>query len=199
MAKWDLKMTPEEFYRQGPDPFNIQDDPVEVEKRKDVQMLLSREDNPFVPGIEPYKRGIDLACGEGWFTKVYAEYCEEMYACDISETAIKRAEEECPGVKYFAHDITKPFGRAMDRNFDLVVLGEAIYYINPKDIRNLANSIYSILKDDGDFYIIVSQCYHQFDIAGMFFDEIDFHTTFISRPFSDSDDEYIIMKGRKKL
>lgn len=75
---------------------------------------------------------LEIGCGEGHQTQALCALADEVYGIDVSATAIERARQRLPQVRFAASDIhDQPFGNDQDR-FDLVVACEVLYYI--KDI-----------------------------------------------------------------
>lgn len=75
---------------------------------------------------------LEIGCGEGHQTQALCALADEVYGIDVSATAIERARQRLPQVRFAACDIhDQPFGNEQDR-FDLVVACEVLYYI--KDI-----------------------------------------------------------------
>jgi 2-polyprenyl-3-methyl-5-hydroxy-6-metoxy-1,4-benzoquinol methylase len=69
---------------------------------------------------------IDLGCGTGWFTQALTN-CGEALGIDLSEEAIKTAQDNFPGVKYRAgnvYEMDLPKGC-----FDIVVSQEVIAHV----------------------------------------------------------------------
>lgn len=79
---------------------------------------------------ERYRHALEVGCAEGWFTSALAPRADRITAVDISRRAIRRARREygrLPNVRFIAGDILRMRFRA--RSFDLVLLGEAIYFV----------------------------------------------------------------------
>lgn len=91
---------------------------------------------------------LELACGAGQGLGYLAEAAKRIVGSDIDEKNLSFARREYSGRKdieihgFDAQDI--PFG---DRSFDVVILYEALYYI--EDAGRFINEAYRILRDDG--------------------------------------------------
>lgn len=148
-------MTPDEWYQTGTDPWKVAEIAEELNKAETILNLIPEAD-----------MGIDLGCGEGIFTKLYKKKIKNLWACDISPTAITRAKEENMGINFFVHDITMP----LDTNdkFDVVLINEVLYYIHPNHWRTVSENIYRMLKPKGVLVITCGQFFTLRDINDMF-------------------------------
>lgn len=74
----------------------------------------------------------EIGCGEGHQSEYLSRLSEELYAIDVSVTAIERARTRVPKAQFAATDLqSQPWG---DRRFDLVTACEVLYYMS--DIRD---------------------------------------------------------------
>lgn len=103
------------------------------------------------------KSVLDLACGEGFFTRMLANLePSELMGIDISEELIKKAvaaEKQHPlGIDYRVGDALK---LKLERKFDLIT---AVYLLNyatsPGDLATMCESVYAHLSDGGKFCTI---------------------------------------------
>lgn len=152
--KWDLEMSPEEWYQEE-DPWGVSEKEEEWEK---AYFILD-----IIPNAES---GLDLGCGEGVFTKLYKRKIKNLSACDISPTAIERAKENVDGVNFFVQDMTQKFD--MKERFDMVLINEVLYYINPKKWKQMSENIYGLLKPKGKLLVTCGQYFEIGDIEEMF-------------------------------
>jgi cyclopropane fatty-acyl-phospholipid synthase-like methyltransferase len=142
--------------------------------------------------------GIDLACGEGYWTHLFAQKCKEMHGCDISENAIKRAIGDEPlNVAFFQKDMTriKDDKYLNKHEYDLVILMDALYYVKPENWKDVAEGVYSLLKEGGTFIICNGQYFDEADIRDIF-KKIDWEVI-ITSPFKlrTHCEYYVLMKG----
>jgi len=99
-----------------------------------------------------YHRILDLACGTGRHTLYLAGRGFEVYATDVSRTALKMAEAKAENlglnnIHFLEHDMRSiPFA---DGLFDAVICTLAIHHGLASQIRQTVNEIYRVLKDGG--------------------------------------------------
>lgn len=99
-----------------------------------------------IPKIE-YENVLDIGCGQGFITKDLLG--KNLYGVDISESAIKYAKENCPGVNFQLGSIFE-IDKLFDFQFDLIIITGVLY---PQYIGNSCSLIYllidKILKKNG--------------------------------------------------
>jgi 2-polyprenyl-3-methyl-5-hydroxy-6-metoxy-1,4-benzoquinol methylase len=94
------------------------------------------------------KKIYEIACGNGFLSRLLKQAVNEVRASDISESLIEFAKNkyETKGIKYEVRDATD-FSKMPSSHFDAVVMHQGIFYI--KDLRKLAKGINKILKPGG--------------------------------------------------
>src|SRR5262245_11379044 len=102
----------------------------------------------FVKG----KRVLDLACGEGYGSKMMAATASSILGIDIDDQTIQHAKEKygTENLQFVAGSILSvPI--ADDHFFDIIVCFEAIEHID--DHEKLLNEVKRLLKPDGIFIV----------------------------------------------
>jgi SAM-dependent methyltransferase len=178
--RWEKDMKPLDEWYAEKDPWKVRTDPDEWKKAKEIEKHL----------YDRYGTGIDLGCGEGIFTSIYAKRCGKMFGCDISKVAIERAKSYFPSIEFFQCDITKPIRKNL--KFDLVMCNEVLYYLKPEDCKKVAKNVYRLLKPGGHLVVSLSHYYLLAELYDMF-KEIDWNTM---TNFDYKDDYTIIIGGR---
>ena len=179
-GKWNLKMSPDEWYKT-PDPWKVFFNEEEENKCSFICSLIEYN------GI-----GIDIGCGEGYFTECYASI-KDFFGWDISRLAIGRAKSRRHNARYFVADITqKGF---LGKDIETIILSEVLYYIHPSKWEIVAENIYNLLKDNGQLILSVGQYFTESDIRKIF-SRIEFDKVF--KLPSEKYEYNLIMSGRKK-
>ena len=89
------------------------------------------------------------ACGNGYLARQLIEKgAKEIWASDVSETLIKRAQKKSKGITYLVRDASSIKGLPRDY-FDAVIIHNGIFYI--KDLDTLFKGMYELLKPGGVF------------------------------------------------
>jgi len=98
---------------------------------------------------------LDIACGEGYGSRLLAKCAEKVIGADIDNGSIKIAEEKSVGLKnltFFRQDVTKTTFE--DHAFDVVVSMETIEHVPEEPYFN---EIKRILKRNGIFILSTPQ------------------------------------------
>ena len=101
-----------------------------------------------------YRRGLEIGCGGGSFTRLIAPLCAELVAIDVSEHAIERARAADVGtdVEYRVANVIE-LDLEREGTWDLVVLTETAYYLGwlyPMfDVAWLAHSLHQATRAGG--------------------------------------------------
>jgi len=108
--------------------------------------MLNQEDPPL--------RGIfEAGCGEGVFTRMLASAYPktEVFGCDISKTAINRAQERAPkNSTVRVLDLGKDKIPLEDDSVSVIVLGDVLYYLrNNEEVDFCIAELDRILVDSG--------------------------------------------------
>lgn len=112
----------EDLYRTDPDPWLLASAPYETRKRAITMASLPRE---------AYRRGFEPACAGGELTALLAERCEQLVATDPVPVAVGRVRERAlPNVEVAQGSLPHDWPPG---SFDLVVLGEILYFLGADD------------------------------------------------------------------
>jgi 2-polyprenyl-3-methyl-5-hydroxy-6-metoxy-1,4-benzoquinol methylase len=121
-------------FSRGADPFHY-DSGSDYEKERLAAMEAAL-------GKRDFARVLEVGCAEGAFTERLARKSRRLTAVDISSVALARARErlkEKSGVDFVETDIRdwNPEG-----TFDLIVLGDVLYYIDKPMVRELFEAVF---------------------------------------------------------
>lgn len=100
-------------------------------------------------GNMKFGRGLDVGCGEGVFSKMLLNVCEQVDGIDISRSAIERASSKYrtyPSLRFSVTDIVKA---DFDSKYDLIVCAEVLYYLNRRQLKKLVSRIPGWLCEGG--------------------------------------------------
>lgn len=151
----------DQLYRAAGDPYGTELPRYRYQRRK-YEGLLS-----LLPRRR-YRRALDLGCGLGSFTRKLAPFVDEILGVDISAEAVARARALSsghPNVRYSRQDI---LGMAAPRSgFDLVVLADTLYYVEPLSaatLRAVAGRVSGLLAPGG-LLLLADHYFFGFDAA----------------------------------
>lgn len=137
------RCTPEAFeqrYREYTDPWNFQTSPYE---RTRYEMTLAALTQPrYFYAFEP-------GCSIGELTALLAQRCQQVFATDVSPSAVRRARQRCSA--YDNVHIECADLRELDLQIrpDLIVLSEIAYYFDSPRLAELAHQLSDALRDGG--------------------------------------------------
>lgn len=153
-----MSAQPDSMYFEGlyqqQDPFGYRSRWYEARKR---DILLST-----LPRVR-FARGWELGCSNGELTEGLAARCEALLATDMSERAVVLARErvgERSDVEIIqaCHPAQWPHG-----NFDLIVLSEIGYYLQPEVLADLIERLQDALVPEG--VLVACHWKHAFEQA----------------------------------
>jgi predicted TPR repeat methyltransferase len=77
-----------------------------------------------------YGRALELGCGAGAFTRLFAPLCDRVLAIDLAPAAIERARAlGLPDVEFRTGNAMEHEAWATDGPWDLIVINDTIYYL----------------------------------------------------------------------
>ena len=119
----------EKLYTANPDPWNFADSAFEQQKYfATINMLGGRH----------FSRGLEIGCSIGVLTKLLAEHCDKLLAVDFVAQALVQAAARCAGESHVTFECMRVPQTWPAGQFDLIVLSEILYFLQPADIACLA-------------------------------------------------------------
>ena len=119
----------ERLYAANPDPWNFAASAYEAQKYAATLAML---------GERHFARGLEVGCSIGVLTKLLAGLCQPLLAVDIVEQAVAQAKARCAGAPHITFECVQVPQNWPVGQFDLVVLSEVLYFLNPVDIARTA-------------------------------------------------------------
>ncbi len=136
----DRRETFERLFANGDDPWGLQTSDYERAKRDATLAAL---------GGRRFTRGLEIGCATGLITERLAPWCDDLFAMDISQTALERARARLAGhrsVRFIQGEVPSywPSG-----SFDLIVLSEVLYFLSREEIGQVARASWRSLQQGG--------------------------------------------------
>jgi trans-aconitate methyltransferase len=101
-----------------------------------------------------YRRCYEPGCSIGLLTRMLAPRCDEILAVDSIESAVRQAAD---AVRDFPHvqvrRATLP-AEMPDGRYDLIVIGDLLYYLSTDDLDVLLDGLIDRLEPDGDIVAV---------------------------------------------
>ncbi len=95
---------------------------------------------------------LDLCCGSGQATRFLVQYFQDVTGLDVSPVSLERARGNVPQAQYVeALAEEMPFG---NNQFDLVHTSVAMHEMKPKQLQQIFQEVYRVLKPGGVFAMV---------------------------------------------
>lgn len=134
------------MYRASDDPWGF--DTRWYEERK-YQLTLAA-----LPQ-QRYRNAFEAGCSIGVFSELLAARCDSLLAVDLSERATAIAADRLAPVADRVQVQTRDFVEDWPKgSFDLIVLSEVLYYLDPAQFEAVLRRSREALTDDGDLVAV---------------------------------------------
>lgn len=120
------------LYQENEDPWNYESSDYEAEKYEASLCALPREQ---------YQKAFEIGCSIGVFTVALARRCRNLLSVDLSASALERAKERCRGFPHVNFKLMSLPAEYPPDVFNLTVLSEVGYYLEPEDLARLSERI----------------------------------------------------------
>ncbi len=135
----------EGLYTADPDPWGFASRDYEAAKYADTLAAL---------GGARARRGLEMGCSIGVFTRHLAPYCDALVATEVSSTALDKARERCADLANVQFRLASRVTDGIDGAFDLMVLSEIVYYWDDRDLAAVAAAIDRALEPGGRLLLV---------------------------------------------
>ena len=101
-----------------------------------------------------YRRCYEPGASIGLLTRMLAERCDEVLAVDSVDAAVEQLRSttgDLPGVRAEVADLP---AELPDGTFDLIVVGDLLYYFAAADLGKLLDGLAERLEPDGDLVLV---------------------------------------------
>ena len=101
-----------------------------------------------------YRRCYEPGCSIGLLTRMLAPRCDEILAVDAIDSAVRQARE---AVRDFPHVRVEQAivpAELPDGTYDLIVVGDLLYYLSTEDLDALLDGLVERLEPDGDMVAV---------------------------------------------
>jgi len=132
----------ERLYAGNPDPWDFETSRYEHEKYEATIAAL---------GGRRFCSALEIGCSIGVFSLRLAAHCDQLLAVDVVESALAQARARCASlghVRFENRNLPQDWPEQR-QNYDLIVISEVLYFLNPADIRRLAECCAASLVPGG--------------------------------------------------
>jgi SAM-dependent methyltransferase len=142
---------------------------------------------------ERYRRGYEPGCAVGVLTRMLAGRCDELLAVDSVPAAVAQARAAVHDLRHVRVEVASVPRDLPDGTFDLVVIGDLLYYLSAADQAALLDGVIDRLEPGSDLV-----CVHFRDRGdGGGYDGFNAHAALTARPGLDHlvhhDDEWFVL------
>ena len=135
----------EKIYAQDPDPWKYRTSTYERDKYAATIEALP----------EPrFQRGFDIGCSNGVLTQKLASRCDQLLAIDTVESALAQARTICADAPHVTFARMRIPNEWPETGFDLIMISEVLYYLDPSDIRRTASACLRSLEAEGAIVLV---------------------------------------------
>jgi len=134
----DRSHTPERFnrfYWLDKDPFGAKDSKYEVSKQDRLLELIAKREN---------QRGLDVGCGNGFFSRRIAAHCHSLHGIDFSSRAIQLAQENCKEAQNISLESVDIRDFDSSDLFDLLICSEVLYYLQGQALDDVVQKLHRL-------------------------------------------------------
>lgn len=134
----------EALYARDPDPWRMETSAYEAAKYDATLAALP-------PG--PIGTALEVGCSIGVLTARLARRCDRVLALDVSPTALARARErpDTATVEWRRAEVPRDWPQG---TYDLVVLSEVLYFLEPDELRETARLVARDLASRGTVLLV---------------------------------------------
>jgi SAM-dependent methyltransferase len=111
----------------------------------------------FLSYLNPNSSILDLGCGPGLASKIFYEAKHTVTCLDSSKEMLRIASEEVHNASFILGDIRELGNIFYPKSFDGIWAGGSLLHMSKKEIPEVFNQIYSVLRNNGIFYLSVKQ------------------------------------------
>ena len=130
----------EKMYAHDSDPWNFSSSPYELNRYSAIIQAL---------GKRRYHHAFEPGCSVGVLTERLADRCDQVYASDLSPTAVATARQRCSRLSNVRVEC-RPLEQApVPQGVDLLVLSEIGYYFEPNRWGALTNCLINSVVQHG--------------------------------------------------
>jgi cyclopropane fatty-acyl-phospholipid synthase-like methyltransferase len=143
-GSWD-KTVFDRIYDRAEDPWRVQDSAYEIAKYDATLAALP---------APRFRRALEIGCSIGVQTRRLAERCDRLLALDIAAEAVRRASLRCQDLAHVTIRQAQLPRDWPDGEFDLIVLSEILYFLDPHGVVTMAAKATASLPSAGAILLV---------------------------------------------
>jgi len=148
---------------------------------------------------ERYRSAYEPGCAIGVLTRLLADRCDEILAVDCVDEAVATAREQVRDLSHARVEAATLPADLPAATFDLIVLGDLLYYLSADDLEAVLEGLVQRLEPDGD---LVSVHFRDRQTGGNY-DGAAVHAALAARPGLDRvihhEDEWFLLDVLRRV
>ncbi len=133
------------LFKENSDPWGFETSDYEAQKR--LRTLAAF-------GGCTYDRVLEIGCANGVLTAELAEFCTQLVAVDVSQTALSLAKSRCAGFDNIEFVCAEIPGSWPGGLFDLIVFSEVLYFLDAEEIMLVSTLAANSLRAHGKCILV---------------------------------------------
>jgi len=136
--RWTARRKMNRVFSRGRDPYNYRDNPYERARFAGMRDAVRSR---------TFKHALEVGSAEGVFTAVLAQQADRVTGLELSPVALERARASLAGrdgVRFEEADV-RVWEPAGGGRFDLIVLGDVLYYMDKPLVRDEFERVFARL------------------------------------------------------
>lgn len=101
-----------------------------------------------------YASALEVGCSIGVLTQALAGRCDAILGLDVVERALAQARERCRDLSHVRFTRAQVPGEWPGGTFDLIVLSEVVYFLDPGDVNRLVGRVRDALFPGGTVVLV---------------------------------------------
>ncbi len=101
-----------------------------------------------------YRSCYEPGCSIGLLTRLLAPRCDEILAVDSVAAAVRQTEEAVREFPHVRAEVANLPADLPDATFDLIVVGDLLYYLSAEDLETVLDALVEQLEPDGDMVAV---------------------------------------------
>ena len=148
MSRFTSSLPPSYFdgqYADSADPWHLATSEYERAKYAATLAALPRS---------RYASAVEVGCSIGVLTRALAERCDSLLGLDVVDQALEQARERNRDLAHVRFARAQVPGDWPDGSFDLIVLSEVVYFLDPGDVGRLVGRVRESMLPGGTVVLV---------------------------------------------
>lgn len=101
-----------------------------------------------------FASAVEVGCSIGVLTRALAERCDAVLGLDVVDKALEQARDRNKDLAHVRFARAQVPGEWPEGTFDLIVLSEVVYFLDPVDVERLVERVKGSLRPGGTIVLV---------------------------------------------